>query len=209
MGKAVLYKIHPDHPERHKLAKMAEALSGGALMLFPTDSVYAVGCDPRHHEALGRLRALSPQPRKLFTLICPSLAEVSRYGHLDDAGHKMMRALTPGPFTFLLKATKEVPRLVLDKKRKTAGVRVPKHVFCDAMLERLDGVIMSSSARLPGGGEPSGKGELFSALRPLVDVIVDDGSWRRGLTTVIDMTGPRFAVQREGLGTDRLAPFIE
>ncbi len=208
MSRAILYKVHPEHPERHKLAKIAGALADGALMLFPTDSVYAVGCDPRHHTALERLRALHPEARKLFTLICPDLASVSQYAHVDNHGYKMMRALTPGPFTFLLKATKEVPRLVLDKKRKTAGVRIPEHTFCQALQEQLDGVIVSSSARLPGAGEPDSKAELFAALEPLVDVIVDDDGWRRGVTTVIDMTSGEFAIEREGLGMERLGPFV-
>ncbi|MCE5229335.1 threonylcarbamoyl-AMP synthase [bacterium] len=209
MPRAIVYKLHPDHPERFKIAKIADALRDGALMLFPTDSVYAVGCDPRHHKALERLRALKGvDNKKPLTLICPSLSVVSVYANIDDAAYKMMRTLTPGPFTFLLRATKEVPKLVLNPKRREAGVRVPEHPICQDLLEQLGSVIVSSSASIPGGRAPENKEQLFRELGGLVDVILDDGSYNTKITTVLDLTGDQFEILREGMGMDRLAPFV-
>ncbi len=206
MAQAVVYKVHADHPERHKIAKVVEALAGGALLLFPTDSVFAVGCDPRDHRALERLRALKPvDERRPLTILCPSIASVSTYAHVDDASFKLMRSLTPGPVTFILKATKEVPRLVLNPKRRTAGVRVPDSPICQALLESLGGVIVSSSARLPDDGAlPRSKEELFAALAPRVDIIVDDGTFARDFSTVLDMTGDEIEIVREGLAIDQV-----
>ncbi len=209
MPKAIVYKMHPDHPERFKIAKVVEALRDGALMLFPTDSLYAVGCDPRHHKALERLRALKGvDNKKPLTLMCPSLSVVSVYAHIEDAAYKMMRTLTPGPFAFLLRATKEAPRLVLSPKRRETGVRVPDHRICQDLLEVLDGVIVSSTAALPGGRAAQNKEQLFHELAGLVDVIVDDGGWGERNTTLLDLTGDQFQILREGLGMDRLAPFV-
>lgn len=209
MPQAIIYKLHPDHPERFKIAKVAEALREGALLLFPTDSLYAVGCDPRHHRALERLRALKGvDNKKPLTLICPSLSVVSIYAQIDDAAYKMMRTLTPGPFAFLLRATKEAPRLVLSPKRREAGVRVPDHRICQDLLELLDGVIVSSTAALPGGRAPQNKEQLFRELAPHVDVIIDDGSWGEQNTTLLDLTGEQFEILREGLGMERVAPFV-
>lgn len=209
MPKAIVYKLYPDHPERVKIAKVADALRDGALLLFPTDSVYAVGCDPRHHRALERLRALKGvDNKKPLTLICPSLTTVSIYAHIDDAAYKMMRTLTPGPFTFLLRATKEVPKLVLSPKRREAGVRVPEHPICQDLLEAMGGVIVSSSASLPGGVAPESKEQLFRELAGLVDVVIDDGGYNEQITTVLDLTGDEFVILREGMGMDRLTPFV-
>ncbi|MEN6626328.1 MAG: L-threonylcarbamoyladenylate synthase [Candidatus Sumerlaeia bacterium] len=210
MSKAIHYRVYPDHPERFKISKVADAVRDGALLLFPTDSVYAVGCDPRDHKAMERLRALKGiDTRKPLTLICPSLSVVSLYAHIDDAAFKMMKALTPGPFTFLLRGTKEVPRLVLSPKRREAGVRVPDHPICQDLLEALGGVIVSSSATLPGGRQARTKEELFDGLDPLVDIVIDDGQWGKGVTTMIDMTGEEFQVLREGMGMERVKPFLK
>lgn len=210
MPKAVIYRVYPDHPEASKIAKVAEALRAGALILYPTDTVYGIGCDPRNREAVERLRATkSPGGNKLLTLICPSLSELATYAHVDDAAYKLMKSLTPGPFTFVLKGTKEMPRLVLDPKRKTAGLRVPDNAVCRALLERLGHPLAGTSARLPESEEAETREELFEMFTHRVDAIIDDGlPLRTAPSTMIDLSTPEFEIIREGLGMEALLPFL-
>lgn len=215
MPAAVIYKIHPDHPEPFKIGKVAAALREGAIFLYPTDTVYAVGCDPRNKGAVERLRIFKSElaggdtAARHLTLLCPSLSEIATYAYVDDAAFKFIKALTPGPFTFILKATKEIPRLVLNPKRKTAGLRIPNHRICQALLRELGGLLVSSSARLPSGEDAVDRFELFDALARRLDVIIDDDE-ALGTTpsTVIDLTTPEFEIVREGLGMEALAAFV-
>jgi len=211
MPRAILYKLHPQHPEPYKIAKIAQALEAGALMLYPSDTVYAVGCDPRNKTAIERVRAIKPQTSfKLLTLLCPSLADIATYAYVDDAAFKLMRSLTPGPFTFILKGTKEMPRLVLDPRRKTAGLRIPDHPICRAILARLGGILASTSAKLPDTEEVESLDELFDLFSHRVDLIVDDGGALRNVpSTVIDLATPDFEIVREGLGMEALTPFLK
>lgn len=210
MARAIIYKVHPDHPEAQKTVRVAESLRDGALVLYPTDTVYGIGCDPRNRQAVERLRAIkSPERLKLLTLICPSLSDVAMYAHVGDAAFKLMRSLTPGPFTFILKGTREMPRLVLDPKRKTAGLRVPDHPICQALLQRLGHPLVSTSARLPEMEDAQTREELFEMFIHRVDVIIDDGLPLRALpSTMIDMTSEDFEVIREGLGMEALLPHL-
>lgn len=212
MAYAVVYKVYPDHPESYKMAKVAEALRQGALILYPTDTVYALGCDPQNKGAVDRLRALKwgKAPARHLTLLCPSLADIAHYAYVDDAAYKLMRSLTPGPYTFILKCTKEVPKLVQDPKRKTAGLRVPDHPVCLALLERLGGLLVSSSAKMAEAEEFESREALFDAFSRKVDVIVDDGSALHDTpSTIIDLTSPEFSILREGLGMEGLLRYVQ
>lgn len=210
MAKAVVYKVYPDHPEAYKIARVADALRDGALVLYPTDTVYGIGCDPRNKDAVERLRATkSSGGSKLLTLLCYSLTDVSTYAYVDDQAFKLMKSLTPGPFTFILRGTKEVPRLVLDPKRKTVGLRVPDAPVCLSMLDRLGHPLVSTSARLPETEEAETREELFAMFMHKVDVIVDDGQpLGKEPSTMLDMTTPEFEIIREGLGMEALLPFL-
>jgi tRNA threonylcarbamoyl adenosine modification protein (Sua5/YciO/YrdC/YwlC family) len=209
MAKAIIYKVYPDHPEAYKMTRVAEALREGALVLYPTDTVYGIGCDPRNKPSIERLRAIKGGAVKLLTLICPSLADVSTFAYVDDAAFKLMKALTPGPFTFILKGTKEVPKLVLDPKRKTAGLRVPDYEVCQALLERLGHPLVSTSARLPEVEEAASRDELYEMFEHRVDAIIDDGMpLRREPSTMIDLTTPDFEIIREGMGMEALLPYL-
>lgn len=210
MAKAVIYRVYPDHPEAHKIAKAADALRDGALILYPTDTVYGIGCDPRNKDAIERLRAIKQGGvSRLLTLICPSLSDLATYAYVDDGAFKLMRSLTPGPYTFILKGTKEVPRLVLDPRRKTTGLRVPDHPTCQALLARIGHPLVSTSAKLPGSEEAETREELFEMFEHRVDLIVDDGlPLRTEPSTMIDMTTPEFEIIREGKGMEALIPFM-
>lgn len=210
MAKALYYKIHPDHPEPYRVQKVADALRDGAVILYPTDTVYAIGCDPRNKDALQRLKTIKPLDKQhALTMLCPSLSEIATYAYVEDDAFKLMKALTPGPYTFLLKATKEMPKLVLTPKRKTCGLRIPNHKICRSLLAELDSLLVSTSARLPSGDEFYSPFELFEGLDHLVDIIVDDEE-SLGLdpSTVIDLTQPEFEIIREGQGMAALNAFM-
>jgi tRNA threonylcarbamoyl adenosine modification protein (Sua5/YciO/YrdC/YwlC family) len=210
MTKSTFFKIHPDHPEPYKISKVADALRDGAVILYPTDTVYAIGCDPRNKDALARLRAIKPlDSQHALTMLCPSLSDIATYAYVENDAFKLIKALTPGPYTFLLKATKEMPKLVLNPKRKTAGLRIPGHKICQSLLAELGSLLVSTSARLPSGDPVYSPFELFDGLSNLVDIIIDDDR-ALGLnpSTVIDLTGPEFEVVREGQGMQALRAFM-
>ena len=210
VAQAIIYKIRPDHPEPIKIAKVAETIANGGIVIYPTDTVHAIGCDPHSKAAVGRVRALKQiSNNKPLTLLCASLDDLSVYAHVDRAAYKLMRALTPGPYTFLLKATKEVPRLVFHPKRKVVGLRVPKHVICQQLIEHSGGLLVSASAKLPSGEDPYDREELFDALMDRVDAIVDDGSpLGAEPSTVLDLMTGDHEVVRVGAGMDELRAYM-
>ena len=210
MAKARYITIRAESPELHKTTRVAEALGRGAVVLLPTDSVYAVACDPRQRDALARLRLLRPgRDKRPLTLLCHDLSVASRYAHLDDDAFKLIRSLAPGPYTFLLRGTKAVPKLVLDPKRRQAGLRIPDAPLVQALLEQLDGPLVSASARLQSGDLPAGHWELFEEYENQVDLIIDDEQdFGRTPSTVIDMITPEYQIIREGLGLEAVEPFI-
>ena len=184
---AKIYTVHPDNPQLRTIEKIKQALQDGAVMLYPTDTVYAIGCDLNVKSAVERVRLLKQLANdKPLTFLCPSLSNVATYATVSDPAYRIMKHLIPGPYTFVLPATKLVPRLVQSPKRKTTGIRVPDHAVCLALLNALGNPIISTSAYLPEDeqGEPLSvrtqnqvsRVELFDRLDKLVDAIVDDGS---------------------------------
>ena len=207
---APIITLNARHAEPRRIARIAHVLREGGIALYPTDTMYALGCDPQNADAIRRLRLLHGDQQRLLTVICRSLSEVSRYAYLGDDAFKLIKALTPGPYTFILEGTKDMPRLVLNPKRRTAGVRIPNSPICIAMLEELNGLLVSTSARLPNGETPESIWELFEEWRDLIDIIVDDeGALPTVPSTVIDMTTPAFEIIREGQGLEALLPFMK
>jgi tRNA threonylcarbamoyl adenosine modification protein (Sua5/YciO/YrdC/YwlC family) len=205
---ATLYKIHPDNPQSRKLEAVAEALRQGAVALYPTDTVYAIGCDLEHKGAVQRVRQLKQLANdKPLTFLCSSLSNIAAFAHVSDPAYRIIRRLIPGPYTFLLPATKAVPRLVMNPKRKTTGIRVPDSPICLALIETLGHPVVSTSALTlaPGAGQSTKltiqKPALFDALEKLVDIIIDDD---RPLTydvsTILDVTEVEPVIIRQGLG---------
>jgi tRNA threonylcarbamoyl adenosine modification protein (Sua5/YciO/YrdC/YwlC family) len=190
---------------------VADVLRGGGLALLPTDTMYVLAALPGNRDAIERMRQIKCLTTlKYLTLLCRSLSESSHYALIDDEAFKLMRQLTPGPFTFLLTASKAVPKAVLNPKRREVGLRIPDHAVMQMLLGELDGVLVTTSARLPDGEPATYHYELFDALNHLVDVIVDD---ERDMlderpSTIIDMTGQPFRIVREGGGLDRLANLL-
>ena len=186
---AKIYTVHPNDPQIRTIEQIKKALQDGAVMLYPTDTVYAIGCDLNAKSAVARVRLLKQLANdKPLTFLCPSLSNVATYAIVSDWAYRIMKHLIPGPYTFLLPATKLVPRLVQNPKRKTTGIRVPNHAVCLALLHALGNPIISTSAHLPQNEVEESlsveiesnvsRAELFNRLDKLVDVIVDDGSAR-------------------------------
>lgn len=179
-------------------------------MLYPTDTVYAIGCDLQSKSAIERVRHLKRLSNdKPLTFLCPSLSNIAHYAMVSDASYRIMKHLIPGPYTFVLPATKLVPKLVMNPKRKTTGIRVPDHTVCMALLQALDNPLISTSARPADDAELDAKAdllnlprvELFDRLDKVVDIIVDDGSEPgHQVSTILDLTGPEPVVARKGLG---------
>lgn len=204
---ATIYTVHPETPQKRRIEEIRNALRDGAVMLYPTDTVYAIGCDLNVKSAIERVRRLKQLSNdKPLTFLCSSLSNIAQYAWVNDPAYRLMKRLIPGPYTFLLPATKLVPRLVMNPKRKTSGIRVPDHAVCQALLEALGNPIISTSAHLPNenGQTPTmglERAKLFDEMDSLVDIIVDDelepGSQ---VSTILDMTGDEPVMVRKGLG---------
>jgi tRNA threonylcarbamoyl adenosine modification protein (Sua5/YciO/YrdC/YwlC family) len=212
---ATLYEIHPQTPQIGRIDKIVAALKNGAVMLYPTDTVYAIGCDLNSKTAVDRVRKIKRMSNdKPLTFLCQSLSNISEYAIVSDPAYRLMKHLIPGTYTFILPATKLVPKLVQDPKRKTTGIRVPKHVMCQVLLETLGNPVISASAHIQDedGDEPIDsveKAVLFDRLDKLVDIIIDDGS-EPGMesSTILDMTIDPPEVIREGLGWSEVAAWL-
>lgn len=205
---ATLYNIHPKNPQPRQISALQKDLRQGAIVLYPTDTVYAIGCDLNSKTAIKRVRQLKQLSNdKPLTFLCASLSNIASYARVSDPAFRIMKHLIPGPYTFLLPATKSVPRLVMNPKRKTTGIRVPNSPLCLALIQELDNPIISTSA-LPvvrnsteDDIEALSKPELFDRMENLVDVIVDsDTELRYQVSTILDMTDNTAKVVRQGQG---------
>ncbi|WP_414542813.1 L-threonylcarbamoyladenylate synthase [Nostoc sp. CCY0012] len=216
---AKIFAVHPDNPQSRRIEEIKSALSSGAVMLYPTDTVYAIGCDLNAKSAVERVRQIKQLANdKPLTFLCPSLSNVATYAFVSDTAYRIMKRLIPGTYTFLLPATKLVPRLVQSPKRKTTGIRVPDHPVCLAMLEALENPIISTSAHLPPDDDEQGeinseprlsRVELFDRLDNLVDVIIDTGEEPTyEVSTILDLTGDEPMITRRGLGWEAAAAWV-
>jgi tRNA threonylcarbamoyl adenosine modification protein (Sua5/YciO/YrdC/YwlC family) len=204
---AQYFSIHPTHPQPRLIRQAAEIVRRGGLIAYPTDSCYALGChlgDVRAQERLRRVRGVDE--RHHLTLMCRDLSEISAYALVDNARFRLLKAATPGSYTFILRATKEVPRRLQHPRRKTIGVRVTSHPAARALLAELGEPMLSATLILPGAQEPlSDAAQIRTALERELDLILDSGSCGVEPTTVIDLTGEEPVVLRQGRGP--LAPF--
>jgi tRNA threonylcarbamoyl adenosine modification protein (Sua5/YciO/YrdC/YwlC family) len=206
---AVIYQLHPVTPQAYQVAQIRAALQAGAVILYPTDTVYAIGCDLNAKSAISRVRQIKQLANdKPLTFLCPSLSNIATYAQVSDSAYRLIRRLIPGPYTFLLPATKLVPKLVMSPKRKTTGIRVPDHPICQALLQSLGNPIISTSATsvVPDPDKPLSTAELFDQLDRLVDVMIDDQEppgYR--VSTILDLTEAEPAVVRKGQGWEAVA----
>ena len=193
-------QIHPDNPQPRLISKAASIITSGGLIAYPTDSCYARGCSLGNKEALERIRLIRQVDDKHnFTLVCRDLSELALYSVVDNASFRLLKSHTPGPYTFILKATREVPKRMQQPKRRTIGLRIPENTVAQALLEHLDQPLMSSTLLLPDDQLPlSDIDEIGERLGHLVDLIIDGGPCGTEATTVVDLADDGFQVLREG-----------
>jgi tRNA threonylcarbamoyl adenosine modification protein (Sua5/YciO/YrdC/YwlC family) len=190
------------NPQPRFLAQAAEALRQGEVIVYPTDSSYALGCAIGAKAALDRIRQIRrTEIDHDFTLVCRDLSEISTYARVDNAAYRLLKSLTPGPYTFILKATGEAPKRLQDPKRKSIGLRVPDNRIALALLEELGAPIMSSTLQLPEDDVPlTEPDEIEQRLSSRVDLILDGGACGLDPTTILDLSGGQIDIVRKGKG---------
>ncbi|STY29404.1 translation factor [Legionella wadsworthii] len=196
------FALHPDNPQARLLRKAVKIIEDGGLIVYPTDSGYALGCGLGNKAALERIRRLRQLGKNHnMTLVCRDLSELGTYARVSNPIFRLLKAFTPGSYTFILNATQEVPRLMLHPKRKTLGLRVPDNTITLALLECLEAPLMSSTLILPGAKAPLSEPEAIrDLLGNQIDLVIDGGHCGQEPTTVIDLTGDYPVIIREGKG---------
>jgi len=202
------FDMHPHDPQPRMVSQVVEIVRGGGLIAYTTDSCYALGCAVGNREGIERIR----QIRKLddkhhMTLVCRDFAQLGQYVHVSNTVFRLVKSATPGPFTFILPATKEVPRRLWHPRKRTVGVRIPRHIVAHALLERLGEPLVSSTLLLPGDEEAMTQGwEIKERLDHQIEAVVDSGECDTTPTTVIDLSEDEPEVLRAGAGDP--APFL-
>jgi len=197
------FEIHPDNPQKRLVQQAVEIVKQGGVIVYPTDSSYAIGCHLGDKKAMDRIRMIRQLDKHHnFTLVCRDLSEISQYAVVDNINYRLMKTLTPGPYTFILPATREVPKRLLNPKRKTIGIRVPDNAVCSALLDELDQPLMSSTLIMPGDEFPmTDPYQIRLKLESVVDLIIDGGYSGHEATTVVDLTSGQPQIVRQGLGS--------
>jgi tRNA threonylcarbamoyl adenosine modification protein (Sua5/YciO/YrdC/YwlC family) len=206
---AIYLQLHPVSPQLRFVRQAAEVLRSGGIIVYPTDSCYALGCHIGDKNALQRVSDIRETDRHHhYTLVCRDLSEVAKYALVDNWQYRLLRAYTPGPYTFILKASRETPRRLKHERRGTIGLRVPDHRVTAMLLEELGEPIMSSTLLLPNEELPrTDAREVYELLGKRVDLVLDGGNCGLVPTSVIDLSGDRPVVLRSGRGDVR--PFVD
>jgi len=196
------FDIHPANPQRRAIVQVADIVRGGGVIAYPTDSCYALGCQLGNRDGFARIRSIRHlDERHHLTLVCQDFAQLGQFVFVPNPVFRAIKAATPGSYTFILPATKEVPRRLQHPGRKTVGVRIPRHVATQALLAELGEPLVSSTLLLPGQDEPMIQGwEINQELGDAVDAVLDSGDCGTEPTTVIDFSGPEPEIVRRGAG---------
>lgn len=199
---ARLLEIHPTDPQPRRIAEAVATIRAGGLIAYPTDSSYAFGWHIGDRSAMDRVRRIRHTDKKHnFTLVCSDLSEISLFARLDNWAYRLLKSLTPGPYTFILQATREVPKRLQNPKRRTIGIRVPDHTIVHAMLEALAEPIMSSTLLLPGDDLPlTDVHEIEERIGQQIEMIIDAGPTGIEPSSVIDLSGGAVKILRIGRG---------
>jgi len=194
--------LHPDNPQPRGIAQVVALIRADGLIAYPTDSCYALGCQVGSQAGLDRIKAIRQlDEQHHFTLVCSDFAQLGQLVHLDNAVFRAVKAATPGQYTFILPATKEVPRRLLHVKKKTVGVRIPEHVVTRALLAELGEPLVSTTLLLPGDEEPMTQGwEIKDRLDHQLDAVIDSGDCGETPTTVVDFSSGSAVITRRGAG---------
>ena len=196
------YDVHPQNPQRRSITQVVDLVREGGLIAYPTDSCFALGCQLGNKEGLERIRTIRHlDDRHHFTLVCADFAQLGQFVQVSNAVFRAVKASTPGSYTFILPATKEVPRRLLHPKKKTVGVRIPEHATTQALLAELGEPMLSSTLLLPDHSEPMTQGwQIKEELDHLVDAVIDSGDCGVEPTTVVDLSGDEPEIIRTGAG---------
>ena len=196
------FDVHPENPQRRAIGQVVDIVRADGLIAYPTDSCFALGCRLGNSEGLERIRQIRHlDDRHHFTLVCQDFAQLGQFVHISNAVFRAIKAATPGSYTFILPATKEVPRRLLHPKKKTVGVRIPDHVVTQALLAELGEPLLSSTLLLPEQEEPMTQGwEIKELLDYALDAVIDSGDCGTEPTTVIDFSQDEPEVVRRGAG---------
>lgn len=199
---AQFFVIHPDNPQPRLIRQIAEILRKGGVIAYPTDSSYALGCMPGDKQAEERIRAIRRlDDQHYLTLVCRDLAEISHYAKVDNRQFRLLKSVTPGCYTFILEATKEVPRRLQHPKRRCIGLRVPDHPVVQALLAELGEPLLSTTLKMPDEAQPlSDPYDIRDLLEHQIDVVVDGGYGEMATTTMIDLTSDAPVLIRQGKG---------
>jgi tRNA threonylcarbamoyl adenosine modification protein (Sua5/YciO/YrdC/YwlC family) len=194
------FDVHPDDPQPRAIRQVVDLVRDGALIVYPTDSCYAFGCQLGNRAALDRIRAIRRlDHRHHFTLVCRDFAQLGQFVQVNNAVFRLVKAATPGSYTFILPATPEVPRRLMHPRKRTVGVRIPRHTVAEALLAELGEPLVSSTLLLPDQDEPMTQGwEIKERLDHVVDAVVDAGDCGTEPTTVVDLSGSEPEVLRRG-----------
>lgn len=199
---SLYFELHPKDPQPRLIRQVAQIIRDGGVVVYPTDSCYALGChlgDKNAMERIGRIRETDKDHH--FTLVCRDLSEIARYARVSNSQYRLLKAHTPGAYTFILEASKETPKRLQNPKRRTIGIRVPDHPIPLLILEQLGEPLMSSTLLLPGDDLPmTDAREIQERLRHQVDAVIDGGNCGLEPTSVIDMAGATTVVVRKGKG---------
>lgn len=200
------FSVHPKNPQPRLIKRAAEIIREGGVIVYPTDSCYALGCHIGDKAAMQRIRNIrAVDERHHLTLVCRDLSELATYARVDNSQFRLLKNATPGSYVFILEATRELPKRLQHPKRRTIGLRIPDHPVVDALLAELGEPILSSTLLLPGDEQPeTDASNIRERLEHQVDLVLDGGSCGLEPSTVVDLTGPEPVVTRAGKGA--LAP---
>lgn len=197
------FAVHPTHPQPRLIAQAVAIIRAGGVVAYPTDSCYAIGCQIGNKEAMQRLRTIRRiDDKHHLTLMCRDLSEISTYAQVDNVQYRLLKKITPGSYTFILQASREVPRRLLHPRRKTIGMRVPEHAVAHALLAALGEPLLSATLVLPGDALPLNDAqEIRVRLEHSLDLVLDSGSCGIVPTTMVDLTGAAPELLRQGKGS--------
>jgi tRNA threonylcarbamoyl adenosine modification protein (Sua5/YciO/YrdC/YwlC family) len=199
---ASYFDVHPDNPQPRAISQVVDVVRSGGVIAYPTDSCFALGCQLDNRDGIDRIRAIRHlDERHHFTLVCRDFAQLGQFALVSNTVFRTVKAATPGPYTFILPATKDVPRRMMHPKKRTIGVRIPAHVVAQALLSELGEPMLSSTLLLPESEEPLTQGwEIKQRLDHVLDAVLDSADCGSEPTTVIDLSGDEPEILRRGAG---------
>jgi tRNA threonylcarbamoyl adenosine modification protein (Sua5/YciO/YrdC/YwlC family) len=200
------FQIHPENPQLRLVRQAVQIVGAGGLVALPTDSSYALVCHLDDKAAVERMRQIrGVDDRHHLTLLCRDLSEIANYAKVDNRQYRLLKAATPGPYTFILEASKEVPRRLSHPSRKTIGLRIPENIIAQALLEELGQALIGTTLILPGSDDPlNDAADIRTQLEKHIELVIDGGSCSLLPTTVVDLTGDAPLVMRQGRGDSSL-----